>query len=379
MSSNNWVINTSLSVPPILNYSNANIVGTYTSYNSNIDSNVSISGINPTIIWGPISNIVSGTALSSTQLNATVSGNIAGSFDYSSNPSGAILPPGTANLFTTFTPSNPSLYNIVSANNTINVNKITPNITWTTPSSIIYGTSLSSTQLNASANVDGIISYASNPAGSILGVGNVLLNASFTPNNIITYNSTTANTTLIITKARPTLTSTNPSPMVYGIPLTSSDFTIIVTNPQNQSNITSNGTITYSPSLPRIFNVGNSNITATFTPNDLANYIVNTTNISVSITKYTPTVLWPSISNIMYSTQLSTTQYDVQFLGYDGSAIPGTFIYDPPIGTILNIGTTTLTTTFTPTSSNYSSISATNTVTVVVTLIWLLVGIYCYP
>ena len=363
MSSNNWVINTSLSVPPVLNYANTNIIGTYLSYNSNIDVNTAINTTNPTIVWGPISNIFVGTALSSTQLNATISGNIAGSFDYTSNPSGTILPPGTSTLYTTFTPSNLSVYNTVSANNTITVNKITPSLTWSTPNGIIYGTSLSSTQLNASANVAGVISYASNPAGTILGVGNVTLNASFTANSA-NYNSTTASTTLSITQATPTLTTTNPSLIVYGTLITSSDFTIIATNPQNLSNITNNGTITYSPTLPRVFDVGNSNIIATFTPTDSANYIVNTATLSVSVTQYTPTSLWGPISNIMYSTPLSTTQYNVEFLGYDGSAIPGIFTYHPPIGTILNVGTFTLTTTFTPTSSNYTSTSATNTITV---------------
>ena len=56
-----------------------------------------------TITWATPAPIVYGAALSSAQLNATVSGGIAGTFVYSP-AEGAVLDAGTQTLSVTFTP-----------------------------------------------------------------------------------------------------------------------------------------------------------------------------------------------------------------------------------------------------------------------------------
>src|SRR6185295_5017773 len=100
-----------------------------------------------TITWTPSAPIVYGTALSATQLNATVAGGLTGTFAYTP-AAGVVLDAGTQTLSVTFTPSSA---NYASATKSVSLT-VTPaptTISWTPPSSIVYGTALSSTQLNA--------------------------------------------------------------------------------------------------------------------------------------------------------------------------------------------------------------------------------------
>ena len=69
------------------------------------------------------------------------------------------------------------------------VNKMTPVITWSNPAEIAFGTSLSSTQLNATALILGTFVY-NPPAGTILNEGTgQILSVSFTPNDTVNYNN----------------------------------------------------------------------------------------------------------------------------------------------------------------------------------------------
>jgi hypothetical protein len=72
----------------------------------------------PTIAWSNPQDITYGTALSSTQLNATAKGvdgnTLAGSFAYTPN-AGTVLNADTQNLSTIFTPTNAANYNNANA------------------------------------------------------------------------------------------------------------------------------------------------------------------------------------------------------------------------------------------------------------------------
>ncbi len=58
----------------------------------------------------------------------------------------------------------------------------------------------------------------------------------------------------------------------------------------------------------------------------------------------TPKITWSNPANIIYGTALSNIQLDAH------TSVPGTFVYDPPVGTVLNIGVNqALTVTFIPT------------------------------
>ncbi|MGA9720380.1 MAG: carboxypeptidase regulatory-like domain-containing protein, partial [Acidobacteriaceae bacterium] len=75
---------------------------------------------------------------------------------------------------------------------------ITPTITWSNPASITYGTALSGTQLNATANVPGSFAY-SPVAGTLLSVGAHTLSTTFTPTDTTHYTTATKSVSITVT------------------------------------------------------------------------------------------------------------------------------------------------------------------------------------
>jgi hypothetical protein len=113
---------------------------------------------------------------------------------------------------------------------------------------------------------------------------------------------------------------------------------------------TQNGSPVASPT-----NVGSYNVTATI--ND-PNYQGSTTGVLV-INKATPVITWNNPANITFGTPLSSTQLNAT------ANTPGTFVYNPPAGTVLNVGTHQLSVTFTPTdTANYTTAQASVSITV---------------
>jgi hypothetical protein len=145
--------------------------------------------VTPTINWSNPANITYGTPLNSTQLDASASNpvsgtNVNGTFNYTPL-SGTVLSVGTHTLNTTFTPTDSANYTKASANVSINVTPATPitagsvlsvgthiltatftptdtitytpTLTWTPNPlpSIVYGTPLSTAQLDATATYNG--------------------------------------------------------------------------------------------------------------------------------------------------------------------------------------------------------------------------------
>ncbi len=53
----------------------------------------------------------------------------------------------------------------------LTITQAVPNVTWTSPASVTYGTALSSSQLDATANIPGVLSY-NPPSGIVLNSGN---------------------------------------------------------------------------------------------------------------------------------------------------------------------------------------------------------------
>ena len=80
------------------------------------------------------------------------------------------MPGAAQTLSVTFTPTDTTNYTTATANVPITVTKATPSITWPTPATIVYGTALSATQLNATASVPGTFVYTP-AAGTVLPAG----------------------------------------------------------------------------------------------------------------------------------------------------------------------------------------------------------------
>ncbi|MGE0076239.1 MAG: PKD domain-containing protein [Bacteroidales bacterium] len=89
-----------------------------------------------------------------------------------------------------------------------------PVITWSTPAGIVYGTALSSDQLNATADIPGTFAYSPS-IGSVLNAGSSqVLSVTFTPNDQDAYAEVTQSTTINVNKALLTVTADNQSIMV---------------------------------------------------------------------------------------------------------------------------------------------------------------------
>src|SRR6185503_14224624 len=162
-------------------------------------------------------DIIYGTALSATQLNATAS--VPGTFVYTP-AAGTVLSAGAAQtLSVSFTPTDAANYTSATKTVAINVLKAPPVLTWSTPADIVYGTALSATQLNATSSVPGTFVY--NPAaGAVLSAGAAqTLSVSFTPADAANYTSATKTVAINVLKATPVLTWSTPADIVYGTAL----------------------------------------------------------------------------------------------------------------------------------------------------------------
>ena len=293
----------------------------------------------PIITWSNPANITYGTALNSTQLDATSS--VHGTFVY--NPlSGTVLSLGTHTLNTTFTPNDTANYTTASGSVSINVTQATPTITWNNPANITYGTPLSNTQLDATSSVPG--SFVYNPAtGTVLSIGTQTLNTIFTPTDTANYTTASASVLINVTQATPIVIWSNPADITYGT---------VLSNAQLDATTSVPGNFVYTPTAGTILGAGLSQtLSTTFTPTDTTNYTTAIDSVSINVTQITPTITWNNPADITYGTALSDAQLDAT------TSVPGNFVYTPIAGTILGAGLSqTLSTTFTPTdTTNYTT------------------------
>lgn len=81
---------------------------------------------------------------------------------------------------------------------------------------------------------------------------------------------------------------------------------------------------------------------------------------SLSGTRITPTIVWPTPSSIAYGTALGASQLNAS------ASVDGTFTYSPAAGTVLDVGSYTLTANFTPAdTASYTTATASVTLAVV--------------
>ena len=304
----------------------------------------------PTIAWPTPAAITYGPPLSNSQLNATASYNdakVPGTFNYTP-AKGAVLAAGTQTLSVLFTPTNTTAFSPVTASVSLQVNQAVPKITWNKPAAIVYGTQLSSIQLDATASVAGSFLYSPG-AGVVLTAGVQTLSVTFTPADSIDYTQQTATVNITVSKATPPITWTSPAPISYGTALGPTQLDATSAIP---------GTFTYSPAPGAVLAAGTQTLNATFTPTDTTDYTTAKTSVSIQVTGSTPTITWPTPAAITYGTPLSATQLHAS-AAFNGATVPGTYTYSPAKGTVLPAGMQTLTVVFTPSNtSNYSSVTS---------------------
>jgi O-glycosyl hydrolase len=307
---------------------------------------VTVNQATPTITWAVPAATTYGTALSTTQLDASSS--VAGTFVYSP-ASGTVLTAGSHTLSVTFTPTDSTGYNSATQTVLITVNKATPSITWATPAAITYGSALSSTQLDASSTVAGALAYT--PAsGTVLTAGSQTLSVTLTPTDTTDYNTATGTVTITVVKVTPTISWATPAPITYGTALSGT---------QLNASSTTAGAFVYTPASGTVLTAGSQNLSVTFTPTDTTDYNTATADVTLTVNKATPTVTWTTPAAITYGTALSATQLDAS------STTAGAFVYTPASGTVLTAGSQNLSVTFTPAdTTDYTTATGSVTVTV---------------
>ncbi|AIZ62615.1 hypothetical protein PK28_01030 [Hymenobacter sp. DG25B] len=147
----------------------------------------------------------------------------------------------------------------------LTITQATPTITWANPLDIIYGTALSPTQLNATANVPGDFTYTPS-AGTQLNASDAqTLSVLFTPEDAVNYTTATATATINVKKATPLITWENPAYIIYGTALSATQL--------NAASGGVAGDFMYTPAAGTILNAGdNQTLSVNFTPTDASNY-----------------------------------------------------------------------------------------------------------
>ena len=210
---------------------------------------------------------------------------------------------------------------------------VAPTITWSAPAAIAYGTALSTAQLNAVASVPGAFTYTPAP-GTILGAGSTTLSANFTPSDTTKYTAASAAVNLTVTPAKPTITWAAPASVVAGTALSSTQLNAKASVP---------GSFTYTPAAGTTLTAGTTQLTAAFTPADTTDYTSATATVALTVTPPQSLALtWNAPAPISAGTPLSPAQLNAQ------ANVPGSFTYTPAAGTVLAIGSYTLTANFTP-------------------------------
>lgn len=286
----------------------------------------------PTLTWGTPAAITYGTALGGGQLSASAS--VPGTFTYNP-PAGTILGAGLQTLSVTFTPADATDYTTATTTVQLLVNKGSPAVTWAPLAAITYGTALSGTQLDATANVPGTFAY-SPAAGTVLHAGLQTLSVTFTPTDATDYNPATASVSLMVNQAASVLTWPAPSAIAYGTALGAVQLDATANIP---------GTFVYTPAAGTVLHAGMQTLSVNFTPTDATDYSPAMASVVLTVNQVVPVITWPVPAPIAYGTPLSATQLDAS------ATVAGTFTYSPAAGTILPGGTQTLSVLFVPTDT----------------------------
>ena len=182
-----------------------------------------------------------------------------------------------------------------------------------------------------------------------------------------------SNIPLTPAKTTPTIIWSNPTDITYGTALSSIQLDAIARSFVRGIVIhivSVPGTFVYAPPAGTKLSVGSHQaLTAHFTPTDTENYNSASAHVSINVlntARKTPIIAWNNPANITYGTALSSTQLDAkasELMVFEGHwwfvSVPGTFVYTPPAGTKLSVGTHKLDVSFTPTDiANYTTASA---------------------
>lgn len=216
----------------------------------------------PTIFaWPSASAISFGQSLASSSLVGG-SASVSGTFGWSSPSSYPAV--GSSMQAITFTPNDTSNYNSVGGTTAVSVTKASPAVlSWPSATSITYGQPVSASVLSGgSASVPGSFIWASPEAKPL--AGSSAQAVLFMPNDTTNYVAIGNSIPIAVNKATPVINWESPVDLAYGVPLSSTQL--------NASVAGIGGKFSYDPPLGAVLDVGVHILTATFMPDDIANF-----------------------------------------------------------------------------------------------------------
>jgi hypothetical protein len=301
----------------------------------------------PIVSWPVPRVIASGTALSSVQLNAEAS--VPGTFVYTP-AAGEVLAAGQHILSVAFTPADIVSYSPAKADVQVTVASAIPTLAWPAPAPITCGVALSTDQLNATASVPGTFVYKP-AAGEVLTAGRHMLSVNFTPTDTAGYTTAQAKVALIVVAATPDLAWPQPVAITYGARLCADQLNAKASVP---------GTFVYIPAEGSMLAAGTHTPSVIFTPADSESYTPAQAAVSLVVDKAEPTITWSPPASITEGAPLDAAHLNAK------SSVPGTFVYAPAAGEVLQAGQHTLSAAFTPMDTgNYVPVQTTVSLTVI--------------
>jgi hypothetical protein len=315
-----------------------------------------------TVVWPNPAAITYGTALSGTQLDATVTPvGATGSFVYTP-PAGTVLNAGSQPLSVTFTPSSGN-YTGSTGTATLVVNPASQTITCSVPAP---GTAVDKFSFTLTCAASTPVTYSSSGACTNVGATYTMDKTTGTCTETLTAPASTnylaatpvvMQTTVAAAVAATVHFTGAPTDAYYN-----STFNVTAT-----TNATTLPTVTATPATvctvaptsdPTIFTV--SMISGTGTCSMTAKWAADYTYKAASATQKTiaqkiaSIVTWATPAPIAYGTLLSGTQLDAT------ASVAGAFTYTPLAGKLLTVGSHTLSVKFVPTAiKNYTTVLAT--------------------
>ena len=302
----------------------------------------------PLINWSTPAPITYGTALSSTQLDAsatcagvTVPGTWSYKYGATTISSGTVLPAGNDTLTATFTPT--TITSSCPVQSTTVVQVVTPAVLTVTASnaSMPYGGPIP-------AFTDGITGFVNGDTSSVVGGTATMTTTATTtspagttyPITFATENLTASNYTFIYVPATLTVTQAagainwpNPAAINYGTPLSGTQLDATATC--NGTTVT--GTYVYTPASGTVLNAGaNQTLSVTFTPTGSSNCTFSPTTVPLTVNKDVLTVTAANKTMSYGGTVPTLTDGITGFVNGDTSSVVG--------------GTATMTTTGTSSS-----------------------------
>jgi len=248
-------------------------------------------------------------------------------------------------------------YTIPTANYTSVIGGITkanPTVTqWpTSATTITYGAALSTSALGeGAASVVG--SFAWTNGATIPTVVNSGYQVTFTPTDVVNYNTvaSTSNVSITVNKADPIVTQwPTAASVIYGQTLADAVFT--------SSSADGVFAFTNATFAPTMANSGTA-YEVIFTPTDTANYNTLTQNVAITVNKANPPVTWPTAAAVIYGQTLADAVFT-------SSSVDGVFAFTNSTfrPAVANSGTA-YEVTFTPMdTANYNTLTQNVAITV---------------